>query len=211
QYTSLGSIGVPAITARMLCAGEPAGGIDACSGDSGGPLVVDLDSPVAPPGDYVLAGLIDFGAGCAQPGFPGVYVRLATPEIAAFIGQQAAAAGQQLAAAPAPAGVAPVRRTLAGSGTARITAGGARVSSRVAKVAVRCQRAACTGTITLRTTTTVGIAHFAIAADSTRRVSVRITPRGQRELVRHGHRLVTRATLRTTGAPATHRAFRLTG
>jgi secreted trypsin-like serine protease len=211
QYASLGSIGVPAITARMLCAGEPTGGIDACSGDSGGPLVVDVDSPAAPPGDYVLAGLIDFGAGCAQPGFPGVYVRLATPEIAAFIGQQAAAQGQQLAEAPVPTGVGPVRRTLAGSGTARIATGSGRVSSRVAKVAVRCQRATCTGTITLRTTTTVGIAHFAIAANTTKRVSVRITPRGQQQLARHGHRLLTRATLRTTGAPATQRAFTLTG
>ncbi|MEA2265423.1 MAG: transrane protease serine [Solirubrobacteraceae bacterium] len=211
QYASLGSLGVPAITPRMLCAGEPTGGIDACSGDSGGPLVVDVDSPAAPPGDYVLAGLIDFGAGCAQPGFPGVYVRLATPEIAAFIGQQAAAQGQQLAAAPAPAGIAPVRRMLAGSGTASIAAASGRVSSRVARVAVRCRRATCTGTITLRTTTTVGIAHFAIAANTTKRVPVRITPRGREQLVRHGHRLLTRATLRTTGAPATQRAFTLTG
>ncbi len=211
QYAELGSIGVPAITPRMLCAGEPAGGTDACSGDSGGPLVVDVDNPQAPPADYVLAGLIDFGAGCAQPGYPGVYVRVATPSISAFINQQAQAAGQALAVAPTPVGVAPPRSGGAVSGTARLATATGRVSRRVARVSVRCTGGPCTGSLTLRTTTTVGVAHFAIAANTTAKVPVRITPRGARQLASHGHRLRTRATLRTSGSTGTQRTFTITG
>jgi secreted trypsin-like serine protease len=73
------------ITPRMLCAGFPAGGSDSCFGDSGGPLVVDRDSPAAPPHDYVLAGLVSFGEGCAQTESPGVYASIADPAIAAFL------------------------------------------------------------------------------------------------------------------------------
>ncbi len=211
EYAGLGSIGVPSITPRMLCAGEPAGGTDACSGDSGGPMVVDIDTPAAPPADYVLAGLIDFGAGCAQPGYPGVYVRVATPAISDFIRQQAQAAGQALTTAPAPLGVAPPRSALPTTGTARLATSTGRVSRRVARVSIRCTGGPCTGSLTLRTTTTVGVAHFSIAADTTARVSVRITPRGARQLAGHGHRLRTRATLRTTGSTATQRTFTITG
>ncbi len=72
------------ITPRMLCAGFPGGGRDSCFGDSGGPLVVDRE-PAQPPGDYVLAGLVSFGEGCAQPESPGVYTAIADPGIAAFL------------------------------------------------------------------------------------------------------------------------------
>jgi secreted trypsin-like serine protease len=73
------------ITPRMVCAGDPGGGHDSCFGDSGGPLLVDRDSPAAPPGDYVLVGLVSFGEGCAQAESPGVYAAIAAPAIAAFL------------------------------------------------------------------------------------------------------------------------------
>jgi secreted trypsin-like serine protease len=73
------------ITARMLCAGLTAGGRDSCFGDSGGPLLVQRSGPMSPPGDYVLAGLVSFGEGCAQAESPGVYAAIANPAIAAFL------------------------------------------------------------------------------------------------------------------------------
>ncbi|MEA2356332.1 MAG: transrane protease serine, partial [Solirubrobacteraceae bacterium] len=208
DYARIGTLGLPTITPRMLCAGEPGGGIDACSGDSGGPLVVDVGTPAAPPADYVLAGIVDFGAGCAQPGYPGVYVRVAAPEISAFIAQAAQAQGQQLIGPPTPIVPAPPpppppapptapavpRRVPVGLvGLARATAS---VKHRVARISVRCRTARCTGTLTLRTTITLGLARFAIPANSTATVSLSITAAAQRQLDRHRHRLKTRATLR---------------
>jgi secreted trypsin-like serine protease len=60
------------ISARMICAGFPQGGIDSCQGDSGGPLLVS--SGLA--GVWRQAGLVSFGEGCALPKFPGVYTRV---------------------------------------------------------------------------------------------------------------------------------------
>jgi secreted trypsin-like serine protease len=74
-----------AITATMICAGGGRARLDTCYGDSGGPLLVDQDTPARPPEDYVLAGLVDFGNGCAQPGYAGVYTRVADPEVMGFL------------------------------------------------------------------------------------------------------------------------------
>lgn len=73
------------ITPRMICAGEASHRTDSCYGDSGGPLVVDRHTPADPPSDYALVGLVDFGNGCAQAGYPGVYSRISDPEIAGFL------------------------------------------------------------------------------------------------------------------------------
>jgi hypothetical protein len=63
------------ITDRMFCAGDgPAPVKDSCQGDSGGPIVFDSDAGAGV--SYVLAGLVDSGAGCAQSGFPGIYTRM---------------------------------------------------------------------------------------------------------------------------------------
>lgn len=63
--------------AAMTCAGVPQGGVDACQGDSGGPMIVD----------GTLVGITSWGEGCAAPGKPGVYTRVAAyaDEIAARI------------------------------------------------------------------------------------------------------------------------------
>jgi len=56
------------ITDSMLCAGEA--GKDSCQGDSGGPLTYNS----------IQLGIVSFGYGCGQDGFPGVYT-----EVASFI------------------------------------------------------------------------------------------------------------------------------
>ncbi|KAG7221468.1 hypothetical protein INR49_002443 [Caranx melampygus] len=66
--------GMFTITDNMICAGLREGGKDSCQGDSGGPMVSVSDSR------WVQSGVVSFGEGCAQPGFPGVYARVSRYE-----------------------------------------------------------------------------------------------------------------------------------
>jgi secreted trypsin-like serine protease len=71
------------IASTMLCAGaaDPVNfSADTCQGDSGGPLLA-----TALDGTPRLAGATSFGDGCAEPGKPGVYARVAEGPIRAFV------------------------------------------------------------------------------------------------------------------------------
>ncbi len=60
-----------AVPSSVVCAGD--GGHGACYSDSGGPL---FEGPMTPPGTYRLLGIVDFGNGCGEAGFPGFFQSL---------------------------------------------------------------------------------------------------------------------------------------
>lgn len=83
--------------ATMVCAGFPQGGVDTCQGDSGGPMFGRTAG-----GALRVVGATSFGEGCARPGKPGVYARVADDTLRPWIastaqgGVSTATAAQQL-------------------------------------------------------------------------------------------------------------------
>jgi secreted trypsin-like serine protease len=64
----------------MVCAGYPQGGTDTCQGDSGGPLFAHDAT-----GALKVVGATSYGNGCAEPGYPGVYARVADTALRTWI------------------------------------------------------------------------------------------------------------------------------
>lgn len=58
-------------TSNMLCAGYLGGRQGSCRGDDGGPLVTQYGST------HFLTGVVGWGRGCSQPGYYGVYAKMA--------------------------------------------------------------------------------------------------------------------------------------
>jgi len=54
----------------MICAARS--GKDSCQGDSGGPLIIKGEDATS----VVQVGIVSWGTGCAQEGYPGIYSRV---------------------------------------------------------------------------------------------------------------------------------------
>ena len=64
----------------QIGAGFPQGGVDTCQGDSGGPLMVPTSG-----GTFRLVGDTSYGYKCAEPGYPGIYGRVADTTLREWI------------------------------------------------------------------------------------------------------------------------------
>ena len=72
----------------MVCAGFPQGGVDTCQGDSGGPMFGKTSTGV-----LRVVGTTSFGEGCARPGRPGVYGRVADDTLRPWIAETTGGGG----------------------------------------------------------------------------------------------------------------------
>ena len=70
--TETSNYGGNQIDADMIMAGFSNGGYDSCQGDSGGPMVVLATDEET----YLQVGVVSWGYGCAEAGYPGVYSRV---------------------------------------------------------------------------------------------------------------------------------------
>jgi trypsin len=86
----------------MVCAGFPEGGVDTCQGDSGGPMFGRTSA-----GTLRVVGATSWGDGCARPGKPGVYARVADDELRPWI---AATTGSGVSAATSTTTATATRR-----------------------------------------------------------------------------------------------------
>jgi secreted trypsin-like serine protease len=77
------------IKPSMVCAGKVSNAqpTDSCQGDSGGPLFQPASGNVP----ATLVGVVSWGEGCATPDFPGVYAKVAHPDIARWVQETMAA------------------------------------------------------------------------------------------------------------------------
>ncbi|HEX2109913.1 MAG TPA: serine protease [Gaiellaceae bacterium] len=78
----MSAYGADFVPTTMFCAGaaDPdTGSADACQGDSGGPLLAPSDPA------FALAGVISWGEGCNEEGFPGVYTRIGSNPLNAWV------------------------------------------------------------------------------------------------------------------------------